>query len=161
MFLTIFSSISRMSNAVCLGPSLQEHRDSLVLHFVSLKSRQELATPGVTFRSSGFPRILSFVQSCFNKATSDNYVLSDYILVYFQVSGIRGDWNSFFVFYVAPHKTSTTLWGPHAVRSAASAHQSAVRQLDLGQICLADWSLSSGVLHKFYNRYANRLLYIW
>ena len=99
--------------------------------------------------------------------------LSSSILVCFQASGIRGDSNSFFVSYVAPHKSVTSktlsrwirstlssagvdtqLWDPHSVRSAASAHQSAVRQLDLGQICrLADWSLSSGVYKKFYNRY--------
>ena len=99
--------------------------------------------------------------------------LSSSILVCFQVSGIRGDSNTFFVSYVAPHKSvtsktlsrwirsilssagvSTEVWDPHAVRSAASTHHSAAKNLDLGQIChLADWSLSSGVFKKFYNRY--------
>ena len=89
------------------------------------------------------------------------------------MSQIRGDTRSFFVSYVTPHKSVTSktlsgwiksiltsagvdtkLWDPHAVRSAASAHHSAARQLDLGQICrLADWSLSSGVYKKFYSRY--------
>ena len=88
----------------------------------------------------------------------------------FQVAAIRGDFDTFFVSYVAPHKSVTSktlsrwiktilasagvdtkLWDPHAVRSAASSHQTTVRHLDLGQICrLADWSLSSGVYQKFY-----------
>ena len=39
LFLTIYSSISRVSSVARLGPSLQEHRDSVVLHFVSLEKQ--------------------------------------------------------------------------------------------------------------------------
>ena len=178
LFLTIYSSISRVSSVARLGPSLQEHRDSVVLHFVSLEKQ---ARVGNTRGYLQIPRFPEDPELCpvrtlityFNKVTSNNFDFSDYILAYFQVSGIRGDSDSFFVSYVAPHKSVTSktlsrwiksilssagvdtqLWDPHAVRSAASAHQSAVRNLDLGQICrLADWSLSSGVYQKFYNRY--------
>ena len=89
------------------------------------------------------------------------------------MSPLRGDQKSFFVSYVTPHKSvtsrtlsrwmkcvltnagvDTSLWDPHAVRAASSAHHSGVRNLDLGQICrLADWSLRSGVYKKFYVRY--------
>jgi len=142
-----------------LGPSLQEHRDSVVLHFVSLEKQ---ARVGKSYLQ--IPRFPEDPELCPVRT----------LITYFnKVSGIRGDSDSFFVSYVAPHKSVTSktlsrwvksilssagvdtqLWDPHAVRSAASAHQSAVRNLDLGQICrLADWSLSSGVYQKFFNRY--------
>ena len=98
---------------------------------------------------------------------------SNYLLMYLQVSRIRGDSKSFFVSYVKPHKSLTSktlsrwiksvltstgvddkLWAPHAVRSAASSHHSNVKNLDLGQIChLADWSMTSGIYLRFYHRY--------
>ena len=85
-------------------------------------------------------------------------IFSNYILMYLQVSRIRGDSKSFFVSYVKPYRSVTSktlsrwiksvltsagvdnkLWDPHTVRSAASAHHSITRNLDLGQIChLAD-----------------------
>ena len=36
LFLTVYSSISRVGSVARLGPSLQEHRDSVVLHFIFL-----------------------------------------------------------------------------------------------------------------------------
>lgn len=89
------------------------------------------------------------------------------------MSLLRGDKKSFFVSYVTPHKSvtsrtlsrwikcvlasagvDTSIWDPHAVRAASSAHHSGARNLDLGQICrLADWSLRSGVFQKLYDRY--------
>ena len=39
LFLIVYSSISRVSSAARLGPSLLEQRDSVVLHFVSLEEQ--------------------------------------------------------------------------------------------------------------------------
>ena len=39
LFLAIYTSISRVSSIVRLGPTLVEHRDSLVLNFVSLEKQ--------------------------------------------------------------------------------------------------------------------------
>ena len=41
LFLTVYSSISRVSCIACLGSSLQEQRDSVVLYFVSLEGQGE------------------------------------------------------------------------------------------------------------------------
>ena len=49
LFLTVYSSISRVSSVARLGPSLQEHRDSVVLHFIFLgktgENRQHKGIP--------------------------------------------------------------------------------------------------------------------
>ena len=94
-----------------------------------------------------------------------------------QVSGIGGDNKLFFVSFVKPHRSVTSktlarwlksvltsagvdskLWAPHSVRSAASTHLTAVKNLGLGQIYkLADWSMTSSIFLKFYQRYV--LLY--
>ena len=39
LFLAIYSSISRVSSVARLGPSLQEQRDSIVLHLQSLEKQ--------------------------------------------------------------------------------------------------------------------------
>ena len=78
---------------------------------------------------------------------------SNYSLMSLQVSGILGDQKSFFVSFVKPHRSVTSktlarwlksvltsagvdskLWAPHSVRSAASAHLTTVKNLDLGQL---------------------------
>ena len=49
LFLTVYSSISRVGSVARLGPSLQEHRDSVVLHFIFLgktgENRQHKGIP--------------------------------------------------------------------------------------------------------------------
>ena len=96
---------------------------------------------------------------------------SDYSLMSLQVSSIRGDNTAFFVSYVRPYKSvqsktlarwmkavltnagvDSTIWKPHAVRSASSTHHSIVRNLVLGQISqLADWSMASGTFLRLYH----------
>lgn len=39
LFLTVYSSISRVSSMARIGPSLKEHRDCVVLHLVSLEKQ--------------------------------------------------------------------------------------------------------------------------
>jgi len=47
-----------------------------------------------------------------------------------------------------------SVWKPHSVRSASSAHLRARKNLDLLQVCkLADWAKVSGTYLKFYHRY--------
>ena len=164
LFLTIYSSISRVSSMARLAPSLEETRDSAILKLVSLKKQ---AREG---KVRGFIQIPNFtvdpelcpvraLSTYFTKVTSASLeVFSDYSLMSLQVSGILGDRKTFFISYVKPHKSVTAktlarwmkavlsdagvdpkLWAPHAVRSASSSHHSTVRNLDLGQIChLAD-----------------------
>ena len=80
LFLTIYSSISRVSSVARLGPSLQEHRDSVVLHFVSLEKQ---ARVGNTRGYLQIPRFSEDPELCpvrtlttyFNQVTSDNYVI--------------------------------------------------------------------------------------
>ena len=54
LFLTIYSSISRVSSVARLGPSLQEHRDNVVLHFVSLEKQARVGN------TRGYLQIPSF-----------------------------------------------------------------------------------------------------
>ena len=78
LFLTIYSSISRVSSVARLGPSLQEHRDSVVLHFVSLEKQ---ARVGNTRGYLQIPRFPEDPELCpvrtlityFNKVTSNNF----------------------------------------------------------------------------------------
>ena len=100
------------------------------------------------------------------------FVIFGLYIFLFQVLPIRGDYKFFFVSFVTPYKSvtsrtlarwlkivlesasvDTSVWDPHALRSASSAYHKN-RNLDLGQICrLADWSLTSGVFKKFYDMY--------
>ena len=91
LFLTIYSSISRVSSVARLGPSLQEHRDSVVLHFVSLEKQ---ARVGNTRGYLQIPRFSEDPELCpvrtlttyFNQVISDNYVIFILYTVCFQVS---------------------------------------------------------------------------
>jgi len=143
-----------------LGPSLQEHRDCVVLHLTSLEKQARAG------HVRGFLRIPSFpadLELCPVRALTAYYN---------KVLPLRGDTKAFFVSFVTPFKSvtsrtlarwlktvledasvDTSVWDPHALRSASSAHHKS-RNLDLGQICrLADWSTSSGVFKKFYDLY--------
>ena len=86
LFLTVYSSISRVSSVARLGPSLQEHRDSVVLHFISLEKQARVGN------TRGYLQIPSFGEdpelcpvralvTYFNKVTSDKFVSSNYVLV--------------------------------------------------------------------------------
>ena len=86
LFLTVYSSISRVSSVARLGPSLQEHRDSVVLHFISLEKQARVGN------TRGYLQIPSFGEdpelcpvralvTYFNKVTSDNFVSTNYVLV--------------------------------------------------------------------------------
>ena len=47
----------------------------------------------------------------------------------------------------------TSVWSAHASKAAAASYQG--KQLSCTDLMkLADWSLTSGVYHKFYQRYA-------
>ena len=90
-----------------------------------------------------------------------------------QLSGICQDQESFFGALVKSHKSvssqtlarwmktilssagvDSSIWKPHAVRSAAAAHLKVDKNLDLTAICkLAEWSHASGTYLKFYQRY--------
>ena len=83
------------------------------------------------------------------------------------------DQESFFVALVKPHKSvssqtlarwmksiltsagvDSSIWKPHAVKSAAAAHLKLDKNLDLPAICKpADWSQACGTFLKFYQRY--------
>ena len=56
LFLTVYSSISRVSSMARLGPSLQEHRDCVVLHLVSLEKQARAG------HVRGYLRIPSFTE---------------------------------------------------------------------------------------------------
>ena len=86
LFLTVYSSISRVSSVARLGPSLQEHRDSVVLHFISLEKQARVGN------TRGYLQIPSFGEdpelcpvralvTYFNKVTSDKFVSSNCVLV--------------------------------------------------------------------------------
>ena len=72
-----------------LGPSLQEHRDSVVLHFISLEKQ---ARVGNTRGYLQIPRFPEDPELCpvralityFNKVTNDNFEFSDYVIVTFR-----------------------------------------------------------------------------
>jgi len=143
-----------------MGPSLQEHRDCVVLHLISLEKQARAG------HVRGYLRIPSFSE---DPELCPVRALTTY---YNKVLPIRGDDKFFFVSFVTPYKSvtsrtlarwlktvlesasvDTSVWDPHALRSASSAHHRN-RNLDLGQICrLADWSLTSGVFKKFYDMY--------
>ena len=55
-FLAIYTSISRVSSIVRLGPTLVEHRDSLVLHFVSLEKQARVG------HTRGFLQLPQFLE---------------------------------------------------------------------------------------------------
>ena len=56
LFLTVYSSISRVSSMARLGPSLKEHRDCVVLHLVSLEKQARAG------HVRGYLRIPSFTE---------------------------------------------------------------------------------------------------
>ena len=179
LFLTIYSSISRVSNKAHLAPLLEETRDSVVLKLVSIEKQARAGKVRVFFQIPKFPEDLELcpvrVLSTYStKVRSANFgMFSNYSLMSLQVSGICGDNKLFFVSFVKPHRSVTSktlarwlksvlastgvddkLWVPHSVRSSAFCHLSTVKNLDLGKICkLADWSMTSGTILKFYQRY--------
>ena len=79
LFLTIYSSISRVSSVARLGPSLQEHRDSVVLHFVSLEKQARVGNTRGYLQIPHFPEDpelcpVRALVTYFNKVTSGNNV---------------------------------------------------------------------------------------
>ena len=112
LFLTTYSSISRMSSMARLGSSLEVTRDSVVLKLVLLEKQ---AREG---RVRGFLQIPKFLEdpelrpvraltTYFNKVTSQLFV-SKLLTVSLQVSSIRQDQESFFVALVKPHASITS-----------------------------------------------------
>ena len=85
-FVSDYLLLSRVSSVARLGPSLQEHRDSVVLHFISLGKQSRLGN------TRGYLQIPSFgkdpelcpvraLVTYFNKVTSDKFVSSNCVLV--------------------------------------------------------------------------------
>ena len=178
LFLTIYSSIYRVSSMARLAPNLEETRDSTILHLLSLEKQSREGRIWGFFQIPRFLKIRNFVLSSRWKLTSPRYKVlilnfSCYSLMSLQVSIIRGDAVTFFISYTKPHKSVTAwtlagwikqlltmagvdpqIWAPHSVRAATSAHLSVAKRYNLGQICrLADWSMASGVFSKFYQCY--------
>ena len=94
LFLTIYSSISRVSSVARLGPSLQEHRDSVVLHFVSLEKQARVGNTRGYLQIPHFPEDpelcpVRALVTYFNKVTSGNNVS-----LKFYTSLLSGVWNS-------------------------------------------------------------------
>ena len=114
LFLTTYSSISRMSSMARLGSSLEVTRDSVVLKLVLLEKQ---AREG---RVRGFLQIPKFLEdpelrpvraltTYFNKVTSQLFVYSSKLLTLsLQVSSICQDQESFFVALVKPHGSVTS-----------------------------------------------------
>ena len=95
LFLTIYSSISRVSSMACLAPSLQETRDSVILHLVSLEKQVRAGKVRGFFQIPKFPedpelcpvRTLSMY---FSKVKSANFEF--FILLTFVLAGVRNPW---------------------------------------------------------------------
>ena len=111
----------------CLGPSLLEQRDSVVLHSVSLEEQARAGNVRGYLQIPDFPEDPDQTRpdqtrldqtrldlcpirtlTAFFKVKTVNFVFTNYILVFLQVSVICGDSKSFFVSYMKPYRSVTS-----------------------------------------------------
>ena len=95
LFLTIYSSISRVSSMACLAPSLEETRDSAFLYLVSLEKQAKAGKVRGFFQIPKFPEDpeLCQVQTLsmyFSKVKSANFEF--FILLTFVLAGVWNPW---------------------------------------------------------------------
>jgi len=148
-----------MSSAARLGSNLLVCKDHCIINLVDLEKHS------TTKNIRGYLRIQKF---------HDDPVLcpvSALVEYHNRVSTVRKDQTSFFVTSIKPHgpassKTlsrwtlsllsssgvDTTIFKSHSTRSASVAFMQ--RTLSNHEICkVADWSTTSGVYERFYQRY--------
>ena len=93
LFLTIYSSISRVSSMARLTPSLQETRDSVVVHLVSLEKQARAWKVRGFFQIPRFPEDpdicpVQTLTTYFNKVRSVNF---DFFKLYTYI--LTGVWD--------------------------------------------------------------------
>ena len=139
-----------------LAPSLQVTRDSVILNLVELEKQVREG------KIRGFFQIPKFVEdpelcpvyalfTYFTKVKSAKFELLILLTVSLQVFNICEDTKLFIVSYAKPHRSvraqtlarwikcvlttagvDRSIWAPHSVRAASSAHLSVAKNLDLG-----------------------------
>ena len=163
LFLTCFSSLSRVSSVSRLAGEGEVRGDNFILPFTSLEKQSR---PG---------KVRGHL--VFSEFEEQKLCPVDALLSYLsRVRDIRTSDKSLFVSFVRPHKpvSSKTLarwmtafvkaagidvskFAQHSTRASTAAYLRTARGLSLAQICkLGDWSEKSGVFEKFYAKFVEK-----